>query len=463
MHLTKLILSVSLAVLAASFTPSSAKAPSNQPLSLKMVDAHGLGDFDCNRRHMESLGTARWDYVTGLVADAVLHAYNQYPDRTDLLEAVKSYVDYNVSADGDTIYKGQVKVGGVRLQGLGQNNIDDIAAGKILFTLYDEAKAAGDEEAAARYKKTVTIIRNEVINYHVRIADGLPGAGVFIHKNFYPNQTWLDGLYMGSTIYALWQNHFGMDEGAEANRAAWDDIAFQFKTVHELTFDKEKQLNYHAFAADVDDPDAFWAQRDGEHKGCSPEFWARSIAWYFAALVETLEVMPTDHPDYQTILDNFKQVAAGIAARQDKETGLWFQLMQYDGTFHADGKGDVVDGQTYNVGTTANYVEASASAFFTYVFYKGTRLGLLDSETYSPVAERAFDGLLHSVIFFEKGKIGIGSICPSAGIGPKKMPSRTGTANFYLCNPDSEVVSNEGKGISAFIMAALEREKLQSK
>lgn len=171
--------------------------------------------------------------------------------------------------------------------------------------------------------------------------------------------------------------------------------------------------------------------------------------------------MPKDHPDYAAVNGILQQVAAGIARWQDAKSSVWYQLLQYDNTMKGDGKGDTVDGETYNVGTAANYLEASASSIFTYAFLKGIRLGLLDKATYMPVAEKAYQGLLTTFIREREGKTDIIQVCASAGLGPKKNPSRTGTTNYYLCGKDVTVVENEGKAIGTFIMASLEYEAMQ--
>jgi len=46
-----------------------------EPLSVQMVESHGLGDFYCNKSYKTDLATTGWDYVSGLVANAVLKAW----------------------------------------------------------------------------------------------------------------------------------------------------------------------------------------------------------------------------------------------------------------------------------------------------------------------------------------------------------------------------------------------------
>ncbi len=432
---------------------SGEKHVSQAPYSQRMVESHGLVDFYCNRHHQMELDSAAWDYVSGLVANAVLKAWTLYPEKTAYYEAVKAFADNSTTPDGSVILnaKGQ--------PALRPSNIDDLPAGNVFFTLYREEQKKGNQPDAERYKTASSLIRNKLKYEHARIAEGLPGAGGFFHKAQYPNQMWLDGLYMGSTIYAQWQHAFG-GENPEDNAQSWADIALQFKTINRYTYDADKQLNYHAWSATPEDANSFWANREKPHQGCSQEFWARGMGWYFAALVDVLEYMPQDHPDYPDVRAILNQVAAGLKRWQDPTSGVWYQLLQYDDQMKADGKGDTIQGKIYNVGTASNYLEASASCIFTYAYLKGIRLGLLDKETYLPVAEKAYQGLLKTFIRERAdGKLDIVQTCASAGLGPAKDPSRTGTANYYLAGKDVTVVENEGKAIGTFIMASVEYEQ----
>lgn len=444
------------AVLVAVMAGCGAGRQTHQPekYSQRMVESHGLVDFYCNRHHQTELDSAAWDYVSGLVANAVLKAWLLYPEKTEYYDAVKAFADNSTSPDGSVILNAKGK------PALRPSNIDDLPAGNVFFTLYKEELKKGNVQDAERYKNAASLIRNKLKYEHSRIAEGLPGAGGFFHKAVYPNQMWLDGLYMGSTIYAQWQHVFGK-EHPEDNAQSWSDIALQFKTINRYTYDEGKQLNYHAWSATPEDENSFWARQDGPFKGCSLEFWARGMGWYFAALADVLEYMPQDHPDYADVLAIFRQVAAGLKRWQDSASGVWYQLLQYDGQMRADGKGDTINGQVYNVGTAPNYLEASASGIFTYAYLKGIRLGLLDREVYLPVAEKAYQGLLKTFIREQPdGRLDIVQTCASAGLGPAKDPSRTGTANYYLVGKDVTVVENEGKAIGTFIMASVEYEQL---
>ena len=413
--------------------------------SRKMVETRAMKTFNTNRNEQQ-LAKAHWDYVPGLVAFSVLKAWEQYPEKEEYYQIVKAYADHCLQGQ-DTVE-------------VGKSNIDDLAAGKILFTLYQTELKKGNTADAQRYKNCATFLRNKLKYSHNRIDASKPGAGGFFHKAQYPNQMWLDGLYMGPALYAQWQGNFGKEKGSEDNIQSWDDIALQFKTIHQYTYDRDKQLNYHAWSADPQDENSFWARKNGPYKGCSPEFWGRGMGWYFAALVDVLEFMPKEHKDYNALRENVNQVAAGLARYQDKQAGVWYQLLQYDSSKKADNRGDELAGDVYNQCDKANYLESSASSMFTYAYLKGIRLGVLDKKTYLPVAEKAYRGLLTNFIREESnGQLSILQSCASAGLGPAKDKSRTGTVNYYLCGKDVTVTQNEGKAIGPFILASLEYER----
>lgn len=436
-----------LLIFLAAFVFFSCTAKKENPelvYSKQMVERRALKTFLSNKKEQQ-LCTAKWDYVPGLVANSVLKAWQQYPDKLEYYNTVKAYADFCLQGT-DTVH-------------VENSNIDDLAAGKIFFALYQHEAEQGNAADAERYKNCVTRLRNKLKYEHERIADSKPGAGGFFHKAKYPNQMWLDGLYMGAALYAEWQYHFGEELGAEDNMQSWSDIANQFKIIHQYTYDSEKKLNYHAWSADPADPNSFWANREAPYVGCSPEFWGRGMGWYFAALVDVLGFMPNTHEDYNALVKITREVAEGLTRYQDEKSGCWYQLLQYDSTKTANNIGDFYCNKIYNVCDKPNYVESSASGMFTYAYLKGVRIGILDKEHYMPVAEKAYHGLVDTFVRDnENGELDIIQSCASAGLGPKNDISRTGTANYYLCGKDVHITQNEGKAIGPFIMASLEWE-----
>lgn len=263
------------------------------------------------RSHGEEWSAGKaWDYVSGLVTKTILMYCSQYPDDEFSNQAYgwcKVYADNAIDANGN-------------FYNFKKGSLDNIASGKVLFDLYAQ-ESSENPAAAERYRKAADYLYNYLHNDYVRI-NLEEGEGGFIHKDSYPYQMWLDGLYMGGAFYAEYLSVFAPDD-----YEAWADIARQFNIIHSHTYDSEKSLCYHGWSA------------------------------------------------------------------------------------------------------------------------------------YSPVAIKAYDGLLNTFITESAAGIDINHICRSAGLGPSNKKERNGTADYYLDGSDVNIVSNEGKGIGSFIMASLEYEK----
>lgn len=280
--------------------------------------------------------------------------------------------------------------------------------------------------------------------------------GGWFHKSTeYTDQMWCDGQYMGPALLAQIIKHTGKTNNISDNDNDWDIIAKQFSITWAQLYDKNTGLLYHGFTANPgDDASKSWAGISKE-KGIyhSASFWGRANAWYFLALVDILEVMPTDNTYYNTFKGYLTDLAAGIKKYQDETTGCWYQVM------------DKVPASL-----TGNYLEASCSSIFTAGYLKAIRLGLLDKTTYEPIAKKAYEGLVNQFMVYDNkdnSTIQLVHSCTSAGLGGSNK--RAGNDNYYLTGKDASVVTSsdptsqyyytEGKVLGGFIMAATEYER----
>lgn len=278
--------------------------------------------------------------------------------------------------------------------------------------------------------------------------------GGWFHKSTdYTDQMWCDGQYMGPALLAQIIKHTGKTNNISDND--WTIIAKQFSITWAQLYDKTTGLLYHGFTANPgDNASTSWAGISKE-KGIyhSASFWGRANAWYFLALVDILEVMPTNNTYYSTFKGYLTSLAEGIANYQDKDTGCWYQVM------------DKVPASL-----TGNYLEASCSSIFTAGYLKAIRLGLLDKATYEPIAKKAYEGLVNQFMVYDNtdnSTIQLVHSCTSAGLGGSS--NRAGDDNYYLTGKDASVVTSsdpankyyytEGKVLGGFIMAATEYER----
>ena len=277
--------------------------------------------------------------------------------------------------------------------------------------------------------------------------------GGWFHKSTdYTDQMWCDGQYMGPALLAQIIKHTGKTTNISDND--WDIIANQFSITWAQLYDKTTGLLYHGFTANPgDNASSSWAGISKDNVYHSASFWGRANAWYFLALVDILEVMPTNNTYYNTFKGYLSNLAKGIANYQDKGTGCWYQVM------------DKVPALL-----TGNYLEASCSSIFTAGYLKAIRLGLLDKATYEPIAKKAYEGLVNQFMIYDNkdnSTIQLVHSCTSAGLGGSNK--RAGDDNYYLKGTDAKVVTSsdptspyyytEGKVLGGFIMAATEYER----
>jgi unsaturated rhamnogalacturonyl hydrolase len=210
---------------------------------------------------------------------------------------------------------------------------------------------------------------------------------------------------------------------------AFDDIANQFLWIDRHTYDQKAGLFSHAWD---ESRQQRWAD---PATGRSPNFWGRAMGWYAMALVDVLDDFPVAHPRRAELVDILRRLARGVAAYQEKSSGLWFQ---------------VVD----QAGREGNYREASASLMFAYAFAKGEARGYLDGE-YLDRARHAFRGVLDSLVTVEPdGSVNLHETCRGAGLGGN--PYRDGSFEYYVSEPRR---TNDMKGFGPFLRAAIELER----
>ena len=339
----------------------------------------------------------KWNYTQGLVLMAIQRV-GEATGNDRYFQYAKSYADTMINAEGDILtYQ------------LDNFNIDHINPGKILFSLYEKT---GEE----RYLKALQQLRLQ-LTWQPRTT-----AGGFWHKRRYPWQMWLDGLYMGAPFYAEYAVRFNEPE-------AFADIAHQFVLMEERARDPKTGLLYHGW-------DESRVQRWSDPEtGLSPHFWGRAMGWYAMALVDALDFMPVDHPDRGELPAILDRLATAVAKVQDKDSGLWYQVLD-------------------KAGERGNYLEATASCMFVYSLAKAVNKGYLD-EQYMTVAEKAYQGILDRLIEVEEnGAVNLLQCCAVAGLGGS--PYRDGSYEYYVGEP---VIRNDPKGTGPFILASLEMEK----
>lgn len=395
--------------------------------------------------------TRSFDYVAGLVGKATLEAADYYEN----FDWSKSWFYAAQGYATDTPYANT------------DMTLDNMNAAKMYLPILAGKLHSTEAETVANNAIANVVKHMKTYNTTYVIGSGKSALnntnandvqkkmfGGWFHKSTdYTDQMWCDGQYMGPALLAQIIKHNGKNNNISDND--WDIVAKQFNITWEQLYDSTTGLLYHGFTANPgDNASTAWAGISKE-KGIyhSASFWGRANAWYFLALVDVLEAMPTDNTNYNTLKGYLTTLAAGIKKKQDEKTGCWYQVL--DKT---------------PASLTGNYLEASCSSIFTAAYLKAIRLGLLDRGTYEPVAKKAYEGLVNQFMVYDNSDnntIQLVKSCTSAGLGGKD--GRAGNDNYYLNGKDASVVTSsdissqyyytEGKVLGGFIMAATEYER----
>ncbi len=344
-----------------------------------------------------------WNYIDGCMIKAVLEMYAISKDEK-YLKFADDFIDYRVNEDGT-----------IDGYNVGEKNIDNVNAGKTLFELYD---ITGKE----KYRKAIDLVYSQI--------EIMPRceSGNFWHKDIYPNQVWLDGMYMGQPFYMEYETRFN-------NRKNYDDIFSQFKFVIENLRNPLNGLYFHAMDTSRE---AFWCDKV---TGLSQLTWLRAIGWYSMSLLDTLDkVDNSDHKydaECKMLQDAYADLMESMIKYQD-ESGMWYQVVNYGGM-------------------DKNYLETSGSAIMAYSLFKGVRLGYLP-ESYAQYAEKAINGICDKYLNTSEGNMSLGGICLVAGLGGKGR--RPGTYEYYMSEP---IVEDDAKGVGPFLLAYTELLRYKNK
>ncbi|KAH0579015.1 hypothetical protein H2248_003183 [Termitomyces sp. 'cryptogamus'] len=400
MYLTFLVLS--------SLTLVSARPSSNAVWAADSAIARGQGNG------LTSSGTPTVSYEHGELQTGLRRLYDLTGNQTYfnyIVEGVGKIVDNNGNVGGDYSFDAF--------------SLDPIRTGPTFLYLYNQT-------GSAKYKTAADTFRRQ-LDEHPRTTQGQ-----FWHKLRYPNQGWLDGIYMGELFYAQYTAMF-----EPTNQTAWDDITSQFKlmlnnTLQNATAPNTTGLLYHGY--DFSHV-ASWASAD---RGHSPEVWDRAMGWYAMALVDVLDILSTLPSSTlttelrTTLLSFIRILFPRIRDAASPTSGVWWLVMTQPGR-------------------TGNYFESSATAMFVYALLRSVRMGYVADDpdeggSLTEAAKKAYEYIVKNWVVENadgtmgwEGTVVVGTL------------DTTGDFDYYLSEP---VNLNDLKGLAAFVLASLEYEML---
>ena len=335
--------------------------------------------------------TVGWEYNHGIVLRGIEQVYRHTSDAR-YLAYIKKYADANVSDSGAITLPSA-------------HSFDNIQPSVLLPFLFQQTGSAKYQTASntirARYD---TIPRN---------AD----KG-FWHKQTYPNQMWLDSIYMGMPFLARHGAVFGT-----CGTFCGDTVVEQVSLIAQHVRDATTGLLYHAWDDSAAGQKAAWADVT---TGRSPVVWGRALGWYAMALVDLLGDLPAGQSGRSEMLTILGSLAAGLKTTQDSATGLWFQVVD---------QGSKSD----------DWLETSASGMFVYALKVAVDRGYIDA-SYLDVANQGWKGLQTKVTSDATGPVINGAV--------QGMGVQTDYAGYI----NQTALSNSPHGLCAILLAASEME-----
>lgn len=336
----------------------------------------------------------KWNYEQGLIMEAMFRVWKSTGD-DKIYNYIKKNLDYYIKEDGS-----------IKTYVYDSFNLDNVVPGRVLLHLFEQ-------ENAEKYKTAADTLIKQLLN------QPRTNEGGFWHKKIYPNQMWLDGLYMAEPFYTEYAKMFN-------NPEMYDDIAKQFLLVKRNMLDSTTGLYFHGYDASKQ---MKWSDRQ---KGTSPNFWGRSIGWFMMAMVDVLDSYPENQKSKNEILKMFQELSSALLKFRDDKTKLWYQVIDQGNR-------------------EGNYIETSSSAMFIYSFAKGYNKGYLD-ESYINIAKESYKYLINNFVEQnDKNEFFLKNVCSVGGLGGN--PYRDGSFEYYKSEP---IRVNDFKGYGPLILAANE-------
>ena len=149
---------------------------------------------------------AHWNYIDGCMITSLLTIHNITGD-AKYFDFAEKFIDYYVDEDGSILGYNKNKY-----------NLDDINEGRVLFELYEKTKK---EKYRLAIEKQYEHIKEQPRTV----------TGNFWHKQIYPNQIWLDGIYMAQVFSTMYSKYY-LD-------GDYSDVRMQIENVEKLMRDEK--------------------------------------------------------------------------------------------------------------------------------------------------------------------------------------------------------------------------------
>lgn len=320
----------------------------------------------------------RFHYHQGVFLLGMYEIYKLTKDEK-YFNYIDEWLQSNMNPDGSIIY-------------YESSELDDLQPASLLTEYY---AVNGDEKYLTMPRCTVDLLKNWKTN----------SVGGFWHKDMFPYQMWLDGMYMAGPLMIRLANLFEIPE-------FYDTVYHQMRLFKEHTLDPKTGLYYHAW-----DESKQFPKVDPE-TGLTSCFWGRAIGWFVVAMFEIYELLPKDYIHREEFFETGKNLVDALITYQDKNTGLWKQVI------------DKIDRED-------NWDEVSCSCLFVYAISKMCTLREMDNK-YRDCARKGYEGVIDTLTV-NGDDLEINRVCLGTGL------------NYYEGYVGRETSTNDLHGVGAFL------------
>ncbi len=221
-----------------------------------------------------------WDWPAGVAFYGVSEAYAATGNQA-YMELLKAWVDEQLE------------------DGLPKLTVNAVSIGHSLLSLY---KATGEEIYIEKATEMAEFLKNDA----VRFADGIFQHTVNSETYTFPEQAWVDTMFMAGYFLLRIGTHLGREDYIA-------DGLLQYHGHERLLQDDATNLYYHG-----------WDNLARSHM--SSVFWARGNAWAALTMARALELVDVHHASFMIIEGSLRDQLSALVRLQD-ESGLWHTVL----------------------------------------------------------------------------------------------------------------------------------------
>lgn len=339
-----------------------------------------------------------WSYDWALLLIGIEQVWRKTKDNK-YFEYIESNINNFIKSDGN-----------IRTYEVDEYNLDNLCAGKLLFTLY---QITGQD----RYRKGIDLLMTQV--------ESQPRTreGGFWYQKILPHQMWLKSIYMLLPFYAQCASFFDKPN-------TFEDVAQQILLIDRHTRNPEVGLYFHAWDESTMQK---WAN---PLTGCSSLFLGSAMGWYAMGIVDVLDYLPMSHQTRERIFTILQKLILTLVQTQDDESGLWRKFLSQEEN-------------------NDNNPDQTASCMILYTMGKAIQKKYIEPG-FVNVIRKGYSGIVEH--FFELNEQGLINFKTKQFLETKQENQNTeksiGSLSFEPCD------SNEFTRLGAFLLCSLAFERM---